>query len=286
MLANGISFIFWALPLRLRWQMGVFLGWLWFDVLRVRRFTVLKNLTIAFPEMDKKKKYEIARHSIHQMCYQLFEFWLLPRLTSGWVEKNVIFEGLEHYEKALQQKKGVLLLSMHIASGDMGLSVMALKGLKVHLITKIFKNKFINDIWFNIRTKSGAHFIDAHGSKNAFEILSTLKKNESVVFVIDQFMGKPFGIETTFFGRKTGTAYGLALFAVKTKAPVVPVYTYRDQNLRTHLVFEPEIVLQDIQDRDLQIQTMTQKYTDKVEELVRRHPDQWMWVHRRWKVWA
>ena len=98
-------------------------------------------------------------------------------------------------------------------------------------------------------------------------------------------MGKPYGIETTFFGRKTGTAYGLALFAMKSKAPVIPVYAYRDEDLKTHVVFEEEIQVENIEDKDLQIRVMTQKYNDRVESIVRRHREQWMWVHRRWKKW-
>jgi KDO2-lipid IV(A) lauroyltransferase len=104
-------------------------------------------------------------------------------------------------------------------------------------------------------------------------------------------MGRPYGIETTFFGRKTGTAYGLALFALKTKAPVLPLYTYRDEKFRTHLVFGEEIKLREpqntstAQDRDLQILQMTQEYNTVIERIVTEHPDQWMWVHRRWKRW-
>ena len=128
--------------------------------------------------------------------------------------------------------------------------------------------------------------IDPHGTRTPFEVLKAIGKNECVIFVLDQFMGKPYGIENTFFGRKTGTAYGLALFAIKTGSPVLPLYTYRDEKLRTHMVFLEEIPLEKIEDRDLQIKVMTQKYTDKIEEIVRQKPGQWMWVHRRWKVWG
>jgi Kdo2-lipid IVA lauroyltransferase/acyltransferase len=284
-LISLIGFLVWLLPLRLRWWMGCGLAWLWFDVLHLRRFTVLKNLSIAFPEWDKQKKYQVARQSMRLLCYTLPEFLTLPMIDKKFVDEKVIFEGLENYRKAEERGRGILLLSMHLGSGDMGITVMALKGLLVNLISKKFHNKVLNAVWFGVRERKGVKFIDAHSKKNAFEILAALKRNEAVVFVIDQYMGKPFGIETTFFGRKTGTAYGLALFAAKTEAPVLPVYTYRDENLNTHLVFGPEIPFVKTEDADLQMQTMTQKYNDKVEELVRRHPENWMWVHRRWKRW-
>jgi KDO2-lipid IV(A) lauroyltransferase len=267
------------------WWLGCFLAWLWFDVLRLRRYTVLRNLTIAFPQMSPEDKYKIARKSMRYLCYGFPEILTLPMLTKKDIGKKVFFHGFENYEQALSKKKGVLILSLHLGNGDIGISYFAMKGNNSHLISKKFSNKIINDIWFAIRGAQGVRFIDPHGPKIAFEILAACRKNEGVVFVIDQFMGRPFGIESTFFGKKTGTAYGLALFASRTGAPVVPMYTYRDEKLNTHVVCEPEIPLENIEDRDLQTRVMTQKYNDKVQELVGRHPEQWMWVHRRWKRW-
>jgi KDO2-lipid IV(A) lauroyltransferase len=259
LLAKTVSALFWIVPHRLRWCFGVFLGWIWFDVLKLRRFTILRNLTIVFPKMPKAEKYRLARLSTYHLCYHFFEFMLLPWMTPKWVKDNVVIEGIEHYNSALAKNKGVLLLSLHVGNGDMGVAVMALAGIKAALISKKLKNKTLNNFWFGIRETSGAEFIDPHGSRTAFEILAKLRKHEAVIFVIDQFMGRPYGIENTFFGRKTGTAYGLALFAVKTGAPVVPVYTYRDRDLKTHLVFEPEVEHEKSDYKDLQIKIMTKK---------------------------
>ncbi|GIL17730.1 MAG: lipid A lauroyl acyltransferase [Oligoflexia bacterium] len=280
-----ISWIVWHMPKPIKVAWARALGWLWFDGFRLRRMTILKNLTIAFPDWSKEKRYQVARESMAELCMNLPEFLSLHQMSADYVEKEVIFEGLEHFHRAREEKKGVLLLSMHMGNGDMGVSVMSLKGLPIHLISKKFKNKFLNALWFGVRESKGTKFIDPHGAKTAFEILAALKKNEAVIFVVDQFMGRPYGIETHFFGRKTGTAYGLALFAIKTGAPVLPVYTYRDQDLKTHLVIEPPIPLESNADRDLQILTMTEKYNLKIEEIIRRSPQHWMWVHRRWKRW-
>lgn len=287
LLSFSLAIFFRIMPLKLRWGVGAFLGWLWFDVLKLRRWTILKNLSIAFPEKSKQEKYEIARFSMKSLCYNFVEFCLLPFMDQEYMQRECEFHGIENYAKARNKDKGILIMSLHTGNGDIGVNMMTLGGFKMNIISKKFKNKFLNDFWFGIREQHGAKFIDPHGRSTPFDILKACKAKESVVFVIDQFMGKPFGIETTFFGKKTGTAYGLALFALKTGAPVLPVYTYRDKNLKTHVVFEPEIVVEDSgQDRDLQIAHRTQVYTNKVEELVRRHPEQWMWVHRRWKVFA
>ena len=282
---SSLSFLVAFLPLKVRWALGCALGWLWFDGIGFRRFTILKNLTIAFPKLSKAERLRLARTSTNYLCYNLFEFLMLPRANKKWLENHVVFHGLGHYQQALEKNKGVLLLSLHLGNGDVGTATIALKGLKINLISKRFKSKFLNDFWFGVRERLGANFMEPHGRNLAFDILKACKRNEGVIFVIDQFMGKPYGIQTRFFGRKTGTAYGLALFAHKTGAPVLPLYTHRDGDLKTHLTFLPPVAWEESADKDLQIQQMTQKYTDVVESLVRLHPEQWMWVHRRWKKW-
>jgi KDO2-lipid IV(A) lauroyltransferase len=281
----SLAFFFRLFPRRLRWYFGVALAAFWFDVLRFRRFTVLKNITIAFPELSHSERLRIARQSMQYLCYGFFEFTQMPFLDQHWLKTQVVFHGTEIYDKAQSQGKGVLLLSLHLGNGDLGLAALALKGYTVNAISKKFKNAFFNQLWFGVREKLGTRFLEPHGSHLAFDILKACRAKESVLFVTDQFMGKPYGIESTFFRKKTGTAYGLALFAAKTKAPVVPVYTYRDAQLRTHLEFGPVIDFEVNEDKDLQIQRMTQKYNDCLQAIVEVHPEQWMWLHRRWKKW-
>jgi Kdo2-lipid IVA lauroyltransferase/acyltransferase len=154
------------------------------------------------------------------------------------------------------------------------------------LISKRFSSAFLDEFWFALRTKSKTEFIDAHGKNNAFDILKALKKNRGVVFVVDQFMGKPFGVESKFFGHTTGTAYGLALFAQKTKAPVLPLSTFWGSDGRLNVAIGPVIDFSDIitDDKDKNNVLMTNRVNDVVADIIRKNPAQWMWVHRRWKV--
>ncbi len=275
----------WILPKRWRFAMGSFLGWVWFDLLKLRRRTVLRNLTIAFPDFSHERRMEIARKSMAYLCYNFIEFSLIPLLDKKWLQEEVIFHGFENYEAAAAKGKGLLLMSLHMGNGDVGTAALVLKGLKMSLISKKFKNRLLNQFWFGVREKKGTRFLEPHGRSTAFDILRICRAQLPVIFVVDQFMGRPYGIDSTFFGKKTGTAYGLALFAMKTQAPVVPIYTYRDSELKTHVVFENEVTFEKIEDKDLQIKLMTQKYNDRVESIVRKFPEQWMWVHRRWKKW-
>jgi KDO2-lipid IV(A) lauroyltransferase len=265
--------------------LGSFIGFLWVDFFRVRRKVIFGNLDIAFPEWSQEKKIQVGRESVYNMGRGFFQFFTIPHLDQKWLETQVVFEGEENYKKALGKGKGVLLMSLHIGNGDIGASAVVMKGYPLTIITKIFKNEFFNDLWFSFRGGKGVKYIDAHGKSTAFDILKTLKRQEGVIFVIDQFMGKPFGIASTFFGRKTGTAYGLALFALKSKAPILAIYTYEGADNKMHVVFGEEVPIEDLvsDDKETSMVAMTQRFNDKIEEIVRQYPEQWMWVHRRWK---
>lgn len=280
-----LSFISSFLPRPILRKMGSWVGFLWFDVFGFRKKIVLDNLSIAFPEWSEQKKKQVGRESVYQLGYSFSEFFFIPSMSPEWLEKNVIFEGWENVEKARAAGKGMFLLSLHLGNGDLASNSIVMKGQDIHLITKRFKTQWFNDLWFSIRGAKGVKYIDAHGPNNAFEILKALKKNSGVVFVLDQFMGKPFGIATTFFGKRTGTAYGLALFVTKTQAPVLPIYTFEGNDNKLHVVFEPamDTMKYVTEDKDQTILNMTQAFNDKLEEIVRKHPEQWMWVHRRWK---
>lgn len=280
-----ISFISSFLPRSVLRKLGSWVGFLWFDVFGFRKKIVLDNLNIAFPEWSDEKKRQVGRESVYQLGYSFGEFFFIPSLTPEWIEKNVIFEGWENVEKARALGKGMFFLSLHLGNGDLASNSIVMKGQPLHLITKSFKTQWFNDLWFSIRGAKGVKYIDAHGPSNAFEILKALKKNSGVVFVLDQFMGKPYGIATTFFGKRTGTAYGLALFVTKTQAPVLPIYTFEGNDGKLHVVFEEamDTMKYVTPDKDQTILNMTQAFNDKLEEIVRKHPEQWMWVHRRWK---
>jgi len=280
-----VSYLLFLLPRSfVRW-LGGSIGFLWVDLLRIRRKVIFGNLDIAFPEWSEEKKQQVGRESVYNMGRSFFEFFTVPHLDQKWLNNSVVFEGEENLKNALAKGKGVLGMSLHLGNGDMASSAIVMKGYPVTIITKVFKNQFLNDLWFSFRGTQGVKYIDAHGEKTSFDILKGLKRQEIIIFVIDQFMGKPYGIATKFFGKKTGTAYGLSLFALRTKAPIVPIYTYEGADRKMHVVFEPEIPVLDLvtEDKDSTSLAITQRFNDKIEEIVRKHPEQWMWVHRRWK---
>jgi Kdo2-lipid IVA lauroyltransferase/acyltransferase len=265
------------------------LGIVWFDVLRIRRRVAIENVAIAYPELSRADAVGMARSSLRHMGRTIFEFALFPFFKVESVPRVFDVQGLEYLEAAFAKEKGVLMLGLHLGNGDLGIAALSRLGWPVSLISKTFRTKWLNDLWFGMRAKHGTQFISPE--KSSFQILRALKSKRAVFFVLDQFMGPPIGCRTKFFGRETGTAMGLAIMAERSGAPVVPAYTYRQPNGRHMIVFESEIAWQDAsrssqkrdEAHDENIASMTQIYTDRIEAIVRRHPEQWMWIHRRWK---
>lgn len=282
---RGLSFFVFLLPRSVLRGLGTLLGVFWFDVLRFRRQIVLNNLAIAFPEKSLAWKIRQGRRSVIELAVGFFEFFALPRLNRRWLRQVAVFEGREHLDRALSQKKGVLVLTLHMGPADVAASILPMNGYPASMITKFFKTEWFNNLWFSIRGAQGLKLIEAHGERTPFDILKALKKNSLVIFVLDQFMGKPYGVATRFFGKETGTAYGLALFALKTKAPVVPIYSFVDEQGRIHLRCLEALDLTPFEgrERDEVMVEMTQMFNNVLENVVRAHPDQWMWIHRRWK---
>ncbi len=262
------------------------LGFVWFDILRLRRRVILENLQIAFPEKDLAWKLRVGRASVQKLCANFTELLTIPAMNQNWIQKHAVFEGWQNLENAKAKGKGILMLSLHVGTYDVAASLLPMRGEETYLISKDFKNPRLNEFWFSIRGSQGVRYIPAHSDKTAFDILKALKRKASVIFVIDQFMGKPFGIESTFFGRSTGTAYGLALFAMKTGAPVIPMYSVEGADGKIHFIAEPEIDTApyiDDNQKEKSLQLLTQRFTDVIESIVRKYPEEWLWVHRRWK---
>ena len=254
----------------------------WFDILRIRRKEATSNVLRVFPKKSKKQAQQMARKSLYHMGLTLIEFFDMPFLWEKDFREIYTVEGEEKINEALKQGKGVFLMSVHLANGDLGTAALASWGYKVSIISKVFQSKWLNRLWFASREAKGVKFIPPR--KSTYDILKALKKNEGVIFVLDQYTGPPNGVLTKFFGHETGTAVGLALFAQRSGAPVLPIYTYRTGPNRSKIIVDDPVPFIEKGDKDETLQYMTQQYNHAVEHAILQAPEQWMWVHRRWKL--
>lgn len=270
------------LILKVHQWIGNLIGILWFDVLRIRRAVAIENIRLSFPEWSEDEIVKTARQSLLVMGQNIAWIAAMPFLTKNKILRAVRIVGLENYWKAQEKGKGVIALALHLGCGDLGISTLSLSGIPTHVITKRLKTQWMNRFWFSLRQRQGTRLIADRNSH--FQILRALKDNELVIFVLDQFTGPPIGVRTQFLGRETGTSFGLALVAERTQATVIPMYHRFLDNGLSEVHIEKEVPFEIKESRKQTMIHMTQVYTDKLEEIVRKYPQQWMWVHRRWKT--
>ena len=275
-------FLIHSLPLSIREFLGRCIGLFWFDVLRIRRRDAIENVLRVYPEYSRHEAKKLARKSLIHMGYTIIEFCSFPFWDVEDIRSRFKTEGLDKLHEGLKKEKGVLLLSAHIGNGDLGSAALSASGLPVHLVSKLFKSRWLNDFWFKAREQHGTKFIPPR--RSSYEILKALKKNEMVIFVLDQYTGPPNGVLTNFFGQKTGTAFGPALFAQRSQATVIPAYSYRKKFGEYVIVVMDPIAFVEKSTKEETLRYNTQQYNEAIEKMVLHKPEQWMWVHRRWKI--
>ncbi len=280
-LNNGISLIVVHTPQSLQFFIGDVIGILWFDIFRIRRNIVLSNLRLCFPNWSEAERIRVGRQSVCHLGRTMIEFWRMPAATEAQYRDQFEVRGKENLDRALARGKGAFVLASHIGNGDWASVGLSFHKIFLNTVTKEFKWKALNDFWFATRQKFGMSLIPDR--KSSLTILKVLKKNGLVGFVMDQFLGPPIGTKIKFFAVETGAPMGLALLAERSEAAVVPGLTYRADDGHFIIEFEPEIPFVQTGDKEQNIKVNTQIYCDKIEEWIRKHPAQWMWVHRRWK---
>lgn len=279
-----IKIFYFVVAWPIRQTVAWFFTFLAFDVFRFRRQDMIDHFKIAFPEIGAAQRTQILRRSIWLQWTNLIEFLRIPSLDENWLRQETVWSGFENLDQALQQKKGVLVLSLHLGNPDFATTALSLKGYRVSLISKFFSNSVANRFWFALRGRGGTQYIDPHGPQTAFAILKALRANRLVIFVADQFLGAPYGVTATFFGKKCGTPIGLSVFYKKTQCPVLPIWTVQGTDGKTHMYCGPTIdYAVDHQSKDQFYLSLTELYNRELERIIALHPEQWLWLHRRWK---
>ncbi len=262
---------------------GNILGLFWFNVLRVRRGEVLKNIARAFPEKSKREQHGIARDCFINMGMYLIEDLRLPLLDAENSPKLVVRQTVENYYKALEEGHGAIILCAHVTSWDLMSMTQAHMGVPLTVPVRLVKNKGIQRFIEEIRVKAGMTLAEPKGSFP--QLIAALERQETVGIIIDQHISPRRGMVVDFFGHYASTTAGCAALARKCKAPVVPVHMIRQPNGTHKLYVEPALHYEEPFADDLDnLRYNTQKYTKIVEGWIRKNPGSWLWLHRRWKA--
>ena len=263
--------------------MGRFVAWTTFHLSKRLRTIAEHNLKLALPELSPSERERIVRGVFANLGRLLAEFCQLPKLTRENVSERVIYDGYENFGRALERGQGVLFLTAHYGAWELCPYAHALYGHPLRFIVRPIDNPLVDRLVNRYRTASGNEVIEKKNSLK--EILVTLKRGAAVGILIDQNTFREAGVFAPFFGIPACTTTGLATIALRTGAAIVPGVLIWDEHLRKHrLRFEPPVALAQTGNKQEDILTNTTRCNQVLEELVRKHPDQWLWVHRRWKT--
>jgi len=238
---------------------------------------------LAFPAWGKKQRRAAIRGMVRQLGWMAAEFAHFPRYTKNNIERTVLLDGFENFASAQQQGRGVLFLTGHMSAWELAPFAQALFGHPLHFLARPIDNPRVDALITKYRCLHGNQPIDKNQSARA--VLKVLAANGTVGILADNNTQPSEGVFVDFFGIPACTTAGLARFALHTGAAVVPGFLHWDSAIRKYrLCFEPHIEIVRTSDDAADIRENTQRFTRVIENYVRRHPDQWLWVHRRWKT--
>jgi KDO2-lipid IV(A) lauroyltransferase len=271
------------LPRPLAHRVGIALGRIVYLLHSKLRRVGMRNLGMVFPENSIPERRRILRGEFMSLGRQLAEVCLFPRYTKENVSEVVIYDGFENYEQASARGKGVLFLTGHLGGWELSAFAHSLYGHPLHFVMRPLDNPYLDRLVRQYRTMHGNIAIDKDDPVR--ELLRAMKEGATVGILMDTNVMPPQAVFVDFFGICAGTASGLARIALRTNAAVVPGFTVWDSALgKYRLRFDPAIPLIRTGDQEADILANTQQFTKIIERFVRKYPDQWLWVHRRWKT--
>ncbi len=247
------------------------------------RNRAIRHLEKSFPEWDRKKIRHVARLSMRNMLYLAIEVLFTPSLVSPakWRQHVTLVNQKENIRQLLRQHRGAVYLTGHFGNWEVVGYTMATVGFPVYAVARPLDNPYINEHILGVRERTGMTILDKKGvAERADDIL---ENHGAVSFIADQDAGRK-GCFVDFFGRKASTYKSIALLAMRYEIPVIVGYGRRvEENFKFEIGVQRIIEPHEWADKDDPLTWLTQEYTSALEEVIRSAPEQYLWVHRRWK---
>ena len=276
----SISLFAQLLPYRFALFLGQIIGDIAFNVVRFRRRVALKNLSICFKDKNIRELKKIARDSYQNMGKSLIEYALFPRLVKKNLLDLVEFDHIEYLDQALKQGKGAVLVTGHFGSWELMGAAISRMGYPIDFLVGEQHNLLTDRLMNDYRRSMGMGIIKAGTS--AKSVIKALKNNRFVAMLSDQDAGKD-GVTVNFFNHPTSTPKGPAAFVLKTEAPIIMGFIIRNNRKKQKVFLRKFQAQQNLDNKEEDIKQLTQKYTSILESYIRKYPDHWYWIHRRWK---
>jgi KDO2-lipid IV(A) lauroyltransferase len=272
-----------ALPRRLARALAVAVARILFAATPKLRKTAEFNLKLAFPQWTHAQRAATARGMVRSLGWMAAEFARMPRYTRENIEEVIVLDGQENFLEGQRRGKGVLFLTAHMGAWELSSFAHALYGYPLHYMARPLDNVPLDALVNRYRGLSGNAPIFKNESARA--MLKILKDAGTIGILADQNTMREEAVFVDFFGVSACTTTGIARVALHTGAAVVPGYAVWDELLQKYrLRFEPPLELIRTGDTERDILENTQRFAKVIEEIIRKYPQQWVWVHARWKT--
>ena len=244
------------------------------------------NLAIAFPERSAAERRAILVASYRNLGRMVAECAHLGRLTPANVRSVVGFADETYWAHVLPRQptmSGILVLTGHFGNWELFAYTHGLLGHPVHLVHQTIKNPLIDAFVARLRGRAGTRLLRKHGAARG--VLRALEECNVMVLPLDQNASRRTGVFVDFFGRPASTNSGFARIVARTGVPVYPAFLVREGTGPRHrIVILPRVPFASMADRDQAACEFTQRCTAVLEDMIRRHPDHWLWTHKRWRT--
>jgi KDO2-lipid IV(A) lauroyltransferase len=273
-LPRSVAFTFGELFGRLAHQVAWLIG---------RNRIGMTNLRLVFGHERRKGDFRrILKEMWINFGRNAVEFALFPRYTKENIGQHVTWENKHYLEEARERGHGILTMTAHFGNWDLLALAAGMEGFPVNLVTKYMRSQTITDLWMKWRTRGGVNPIFKKEARR--EVVRLLRENRLVAFVVDQdTKPKEGGIFVEFFGVKASTLSAPALLSEKRDTPVVPVFLVRESRYRHRAIVEPPVYFESVGTHEENLVHNTRRYLEVLERYVRQYPEQWLWIHRRWR---
>jgi Kdo2-lipid IVA lauroyltransferase/acyltransferase len=276
-----VAFLVRILGLNLSRKLSIIMALLFYYLIPIRKKTVIGNITLAFPEYSKRKVKKISFKCYRSFAITLVEILYMPNMTKEEIINSVTCTNPDSILKEYKKNNGVILLSAHFGNWEYNAASVAVQiNLPLLIVTKPQRNPYVTDWLEKARTKWENEVVSLGLSIR--QIYKELKEKNIVAMVADQ-RGPADGIRVNFFGRKVSVYPGPALLSLRTGAPILYGIAIRqpDYSYKMTLV---EINKENLPDNEEEkIIEISQRHTSYLEGVMKQYPEQWFWMHKRWK---
>ena len=270
------------MPLPLALWLGRRVGDVVYTAMRRRRRIALSNLGRAYPELPEAERRRLARRAAQHLGMSLVE---LPRLLTAPLDETlgrIRLDGIEHLDAAMQAHGRALVLTAHLGNWEILCAAHRLTEYGLSVVVRPLDARWLDAVAVKLRRRTGVDVIDKRGALRP--VLEALRRGRMVGILMDQNAARREGVFVEFFGHPASTSRSLALLAVRTGAPVIPIFARRAAGTGHTVVIRPALPAPTSNDPEAAVVELTARCTAEIERAIRQAPEQWLWSHDRWRT--